>query len=770
METSNRSFWELISRFKINIPIIQRDYAQGREEELERREDFLDSLHSTLTSGEPLNLDFVYGRVRDDVFFPIDGQQRLTTLFLLHWYVSLTDRVEYKDKTVLDKFAYDTRISSREFCNSLVNEELVAPSEPGENNFILSIKDQYWFRKSWDKDPTVKAMLVMIQAIHDKFYLNPKLEIWNRLVDERLITFEVLDLGEKGFELTDELYIKMNARGKQLTPFENFKANFIQFLEKNFKGKTLEHPIKGQTSYARYFSYKIEKEWTDLFWAYRGDRTTIDVNFTNYVDFVSQMCLFVGNRNAKASDFKPGNAKQKKEVFREEKNLLFLFRSLDKLYEIFVKNAGGRKNIEYFFETFITTQSMQNGTTNGINLFWNTTGGSDLFERVIDGFSKEDARNKIMLYCSLHYLINHELSDVNPGFLKYVRLLRNLIQAKRQRNDTRYNTDIRINDFGSYWLLFKQLATDDPYNTLLNGSISNKDSQISDTSLENEKEKINLILNNLQKDEILKLEELDFFGGLIHLLKPKTNHNKFAYFLSALTEIWSDSVSNSLRIKALISCGFSGLYIKDTKMGETYYFGMKENWTTILTSDDHEISKNIIQLLESFQTQNDGTTAMTLEAIANNWFSTNPNNRSWKYYFLKYSEFTSKLKYYVFPNDYEIRILGSESSNPLLAYHINPYVMTVCKKIEDITICDERDCYLQYSGHSPLTLKNGIYMSPTKNGWRISNHSAIIDSNIVSKYGLVQEEDDYLLPESINKDKVEVAVEFIKGLRLKANG
>ena len=29
---SNLSFWELINKFRIEIPIIQRDYAQGREE------------------------------------------------------------------------------------------------------------------------------------------------------------------------------------------------------------------------------------------------------------------------------------------------------------------------------------------------------------------------------------------------------------------------------------------------------------------------------------------------------------------------------------------------------------------------------------------------------------------------------------------------------------------------------------------------------------------------------------------------------------------
>jgi hypothetical protein len=42
----------------------------------------------------PLNLDFIYGSMeshRPSDFLPLDGQQRLTTLFLLHWYMAWRD-------------------------------------------------------------------------------------------------------------------------------------------------------------------------------------------------------------------------------------------------------------------------------------------------------------------------------------------------------------------------------------------------------------------------------------------------------------------------------------------------------------------------------------------------------------------------------------------------------------------------------------------------------------------------------------------------------
>ena len=89
-ETSFSNGQEAVQLKKIIIPIIQRDYAQGRQNpDVNRvRDRFLDSLYDAVTE-EPIVLDFVYGDVdADGTMTPLDGQQRLTTLFLLHWYAA----------------------------------------------------------------------------------------------------------------------------------------------------------------------------------------------------------------------------------------------------------------------------------------------------------------------------------------------------------------------------------------------------------------------------------------------------------------------------------------------------------------------------------------------------------------------------------------------------------------------------------------------------------------------------------------------------------
>ncbi len=86
---SNLSFWQLISQCEIRIPQLQRDYAQGRVDEAitQIRETLIAEFYEAIMNGNQLILNFIYGDKKVEIFTPIDGQQRLTTLFLLHWYI-----------------------------------------------------------------------------------------------------------------------------------------------------------------------------------------------------------------------------------------------------------------------------------------------------------------------------------------------------------------------------------------------------------------------------------------------------------------------------------------------------------------------------------------------------------------------------------------------------------------------------------------------------------------------------------------------------------
>lgn len=101
MNSTEWSFWRFLKECKIEIPIIQRDYAQGRVGKEELRKSFLRDLKGALGTNKQMKLDFVYGTNENGVLIPLDGQQRLTTLWLLHWYIAY--RAEKLDVTTIER-------------------------------------------------------------------------------------------------------------------------------------------------------------------------------------------------------------------------------------------------------------------------------------------------------------------------------------------------------------------------------------------------------------------------------------------------------------------------------------------------------------------------------------------------------------------------------------------------------------------------------------------------------------------------------------------
>jgi hypothetical protein len=290
------SFRELFARHgRVRIPVIQRDYAQGRDSAQEVRDEFLDALHSALArepgdQALPLNLDFVYGHTEGQAgFAPLDGQQRLTTLFLLHWYLAWHDG-EYADFAGFirdgdsSRFGYAIRPSSREFFDALSGW---APDTAarGDSPPAALVRDQNWFFEAWNDDPTIQAALAMLDAIHRRFCGTRGTYTRLACTERPYITLHLLDL--ERFALADDLYIKMNARGKPLTPFEHFKAQ----LEAHLAAISHEraYSVHGRLATLReYVSHRVDGAWTELLWnALRGKAELLDQGFMRLVHVVA---------------------------------------------------------------------------------------------------------------------------------------------------------------------------------------------------------------------------------------------------------------------------------------------------------------------------------------------------------------------------------------------------------------------------------------------------------------------------------------------------
>ena len=284
------TFWNFLKDNIVEIPIIQRDYAQGRKGKAFIRQTFLSNLKQALEdNSKELVLDFVYGSSKGKKFYPLDGQQRLTTLWLLHWYVALRAGCLEMASVLLNNFTYETRISSREFCQQLCRSELFENYDglEGINEFI---RKQTWFYSTWEQDPTIQSMLRMLSGEKtqlfefdgiEPIFANKTVEdfakYWKSLTEGACIVFYNVHLDN--FGLSDDLYIKMNARGKQLTPFENFKADLVGYINEQ-KGKDWERFQNPQSGIA----ILLDTEWTNLFWKNHSENYSIDEIYLTFLN------------------------------------------------------------------------------------------------------------------------------------------------------------------------------------------------------------------------------------------------------------------------------------------------------------------------------------------------------------------------------------------------------------------------------------------------------------------------------------------------------
>ena len=259
----NHSLREFLDKYTaVEIPILQRDYAQGRldpqTKKINRKgENFVEVLFTALREEKGLRMDIIYGSIEtrdsdypeEKTFIPLDGQQRLTTLWLLYWYLSQWEERSEEIASLLQRFTYATRSTARDFCQRLCSlrltrDELANPSE--------YFSEKMWFTSKYSYDPTIQAMLNMLNAIAKEQHKQP---VYFDLLES--LQFRSFDIGV--YELTDELYIKMNRRGKQLESIENLKADFVGYLKK------IGHDFSKPDSYDR----KLDHEWADMAWGCR---------------------------------------------------------------------------------------------------------------------------------------------------------------------------------------------------------------------------------------------------------------------------------------------------------------------------------------------------------------------------------------------------------------------------------------------------------------------------------------------------------------------
>lgn len=628
---------------RIEIPLIQRDYAQGRESPRVRtiRDNFLDALHLALAGGDPVGLDFVYGEVDKGTLEPLDGQQRLTTLFLLHWYVAArTGRVGELHSWA--HFSYATRPSARLFCERLT---AFAPPTPDLKPSMV-ITDQPWYLHVWAHDPTIQAMLVMLDAIHAKFGHDDLDAAWHRLVDEHspAISFHLLPIDDMGS--TEDLYIKMNSRGKPLTDFENFKARVEKILD--------------GTERADEFGHKIDGVWADVMWPLRGDDDIVDDEFLRYMRFIIELCEWRQGETATRS--LPLVDRAERILVHGAPNgsaeLAFLFDAFDAWVDIDDTAA-------FFNELLIRAGDATEPAGARVALFGvEGSNNINLFDACCRDLDSQRFGNprKLLLYAVLQHLINH-----TDEFPRRLRVVRNLVEASEN--------EIRLDRMPRLLVDVERIVVDGDLTQVEAFNQAQLDDEIAKQAFLEKHPELEQVLHQLEDIEILR-------GSLMAFeLEGPT----FEQRAQAFQTLFADTGNLHALTGALLTVGDY-----QRQLGPTMYrFGspvQPGQWREVLTGPSRaniESTRETLGRLLDLVVDSDLPTHDRLLQIQHEWLQkVEAEHRfDWRYYFVKYDAMREgKSGVYGFAGEqlgFSICMLERLQMN---SYYRDPYLLAVARE------------------------------------------------------------------------------------------
>lgn len=691
----------------IEIPMIQRDYAQGRTDDRTKfiRAKFLKDIHDVLKENQEgnskiLNLDFIYGYIENESFIPLDGQQRLTTLYIIHWFLAFKeDNIDFKTFG-LHLFSYKTRQSAKEFLKSLnveANQEKI--KKECNNDFEIltkSIKNQPWYNLKWNDDPSVKGFL---QTLQDVVSLFSDIS-FATLEQNRPICFHFLKIDE--FGLGDNLYIKMNARGKSLSDFENFKASFESIISKN---KTV----------AEDFIKKIDGIWLDAFWNY-ALKTLPNLEVNENVENLTKKCdylilefikksteyLFFKDNHGKTFEFTDINVEK---VYTSAENIILLTQLFDIItalsfddFILYFKEIFSKKHKKNRIATFRSDKESE------LNFIFKIFNGED--------FSHFE---NMLFFGWLNFILRKNSTEINDDLKDFLRIIRNYVNNINQKNKTNLDTELRTEYYTDIIETIKEINVTNPYSSLAEGEFLSRSKYIN-----YEINKYDIFKDDALKKELLfKIEDHGTLRGLIF---------NFDFSNYSTTEIENivlnyysmfEECSYQDIIRLLLCFGDYSVRVGYSNLGEFKFFGQKGKWHRVLASPDNEIQTNFKVLFSIFSKEVilDWHNFIESSVVLNSaqykntwlWYCMQP-----KYKFILYHPIFTK------NNENRIEIFYNQSLN---SYHHNPFIywFRYHSAPELQALLNLNESCAQYTNYSRLHLKNGVQLEQINSNWHVFN-------------------------------------------------
>lgn len=779
------SYTEFISNYIINIPSLQRDYIQGSNKDpknVKKRDRFIKFLIDSLKNGKPIDLEFIYGsskkskeiheiQTADGIieekeeektyFIPIDGQQRLTTLALLGWLLSRMTGYPNPDNLIkLKEMRYSVRTSTQAFVNNLLttNMPVIDADVTSISEWIKKVAE--WFVKKWEYDPSIMAMLDLLDELYQRLSEEKSFlpAMSKNFFTENIISFEELDMDK--YELDEDLYVKMNARGKHLTDFENWKAEFYGFLKQHYG-----------IHVAKFFSNRIEGKWCDFFWNFaikdwksKDEKTReeeyprIDELFMNVYYLVTKS-LFLANNNIKdlADQLNVENNEVYKKVIDKSPFIVYEtwenVRGLFAFFEIIILISEKEGSIDNWLQKQFcnyNTAKEFDPQDKRVNIYESP----EFFNILIhEGDEKLNLRWVLLVMSLMYRTINLQykykkkkysldpVKDITGG-IEYARIIWDweLNKNWREAKNLRYAYAIRVEHFKDVKELSTLLLSEDDIFKGLEKSKFEEEKRKADYIPEGKYDAVKVLSNH----PYLK-GNLDNIYDSLDILSSNEIIERFITFTRKET---------FEKIRQLTIHGFKGSHPYNQFFR---FYGWGGHWAYVFTDQDDLFKKAINDILQEKSDSSDS-------GIFNEYMLK---------YFISYEYF-----YFYLDNSYEVKGFGLTfggdiPKSPLASYYSDPYsysaIKLYLKKVPENPSQVEVGWGRYTDSYGYINIKGvGLKMRCRKDGWEIwidnkESWEKYPNKESIKPYLTSEHEVSASLPEEL--DRVEQAVWFLEQIK-----
>lgn len=399
-----RSVRDIIDKkINFNVPAYQRGYRWNKLNVTDLLDDLLEFIQDD-SSGKFYCLQpLVVKKIGENRYNVIDGQQRLTTIFIILKYLENL----LKEENGIDEIytlSYETRKDSKDFLQNIASK---AQDESNKNMDYFCIYQAYkavenWFGEKISEKKTTKRKM---------------LEIFTNLEDEKHIDFIWYEVEDSEDEV--KIFARLNSGKIPLTNAELIKALFLNV--RNFPKWCSENEIITK-------QIEISKEWDEIEYTLQDDEFFKFLTKNDYptrIELLFEILSRVKNTELDryaiyrrfADKAKEGNLSHAwadiKKIFL---TLKFWFKDTEYYHLVGFLVVSGISNIKEIYD------KAKDETKSDFNIFLKKKIKEKIKIEDIDGLDYEKNRKdieNILLFFNIATILNNKSSNIRFSFSKF---------------------------------------------------------------------------------------------------------------------------------------------------------------------------------------------------------------------------------------------------------------------------------------------------------------------------------------------------------------